>query len=231
MGDNYVDLFATKGLEYILVIAFLVTLVVFWRFLNRPTRRRAGLAAGAEPRGVTTPWFQLPEGFYYHQGHSWAMPEHGDVVTVGIDDFAQKLLGRPSALHLPGAGARLEQGEKGWEILVDGISVPMLSPIDGEVVEVNEEVVDSPDLLSSDPYGQGWLLKIRPSRVKSDLRNLLSGKLAKTWMDQTVDALRGKLPGNLGVVLQDGGVPVSGIAKQLSSDRWPEIAMEFLLSK
>src|SRR3972149_1564335 len=83
MGDNYVDLFETKGLEYILVIAFLVTLVVFWKFLNRPTPRRAGLAAGAEPRGVMTPWFQLPEGFYYHQGHSWAMPEHGDVVTVG----------------------------------------------------------------------------------------------------------------------------------------------------
>lgn len=231
MGNFYVDLFATKGLEYILVIGFLVTLVVFWRFLNRPTRAVSALRAVSERRGAPLGWFLLREGIYYHQGHSWAMPERDDVVRVGMDDFAQKLVGRTQAVKLPPIGARIGQGEKGWELLVDSKSIAMLSPVNGVVIAVNEEIIRAPEVINQDPYERGWLLKVKASKMKTDFKNLLHGKLAGAWIEETVDALRARMAGDLGVVLQEGGIPVVGMAKSISPEKWDEIASEFLLTR
>ncbi len=231
MGDNYVDLFATKGLEYILVIGFLITLVVFWRFLNRSTRVTVAPGRGSQGRGSAVSWFQLREGMYYHQGHSWAMPASDELVRVGIDDFAQKLVGKTQSVKLPRIGDKVEQGETGWELLVGSKSIPMLSPVNGEVTRVNEEVIRSPHLINQDPYEKGWLLEIRASTIRTDLKNLLHGRLASAWLEETVNALRERSAGGLRAVLQDGGVPVDGIAKSLSPDQWVEVARELLLTQ
>jgi glycine cleavage system H lipoate-binding protein len=227
MGDNYVDLFATKGLEYILVIAFLATLVVFWRFLNR----QRGPAPTNPVRRPRVEWFTLGDNLYYHQGHSWAKPEGANAVRVGIDDFAQKLVGKIDSVVLPPIGTRLSQGDVGWKFRVGSKLIELLSPVEGEVVAINEEATMSPELLNRDPYGRGWLVLVKISSLKSNLRNLLSGALAGAWMEQTVEQLRRRMSGNLGVVLQDGGVPVEGIAKSLSRDQWDEVVREFLLTK
>jgi hypothetical protein len=107
----------------------------------------------------------------------------------------------------------------------------MLSPVNGEVIAVNEEIVKSPGLVNQDPYEKGWLLKVKASKMKTDFKNLLHGKLAGAWIEETVDALRARMAGDLGVVLQDGGIPVVGMAKSISPDKWDEIASEFLLTR
>ena len=89
MGSTYVDIFATKGIEYILVITFLVLLIGFWRFLMGGRKPIAAMARAA--RRITRSWFGLPEGVFHHQGHAWAVPEGGDQVRVGLDDFVGKL--------------------------------------------------------------------------------------------------------------------------------------------
>jgi len=224
---RYFDLFATKGLEYLLVLAFLGALILFWRLLNRPARTLA-TARPAGVHGAPTPWFRLPEGFFYHQGHSWAAADGPDVFRVGIDDFAQRLIGRPSAVELPRVGEQIRQGEPGWKLRVDAESVPLLSPLEGEVVDVNEEVLKSPALVNADPYGRGWLMKVRVPRAAGNLKNLLSGRLAAAWMEDTVDALRRAMPAPAAATLQDGGEPITGIAQVLSRDRWTEIAADLL---
>jgi hypothetical protein len=103
--------------------------------------------------------------------------------------------------------------------------------VEGEVIERNEAALRSPGLINSDPYGDGWLIKIRSSRMKANLKGLLHGRLARAWMEMTENALRQKMSGRLGPVLQDGGLPVSGIARGLSSERWDEIARDFLLTR
>ena len=219
-----VDLFATKGVEYLLVLGFLPVLVLFWRLLNE---RRPSPA-----RGVVTPssWFRFDDARFHHQGHSWAMPEGGGVVKIGIDDFAQKLVGIPSSIDLPPVGTRLEQAETGWRMRVDNESIDLLSPVDGEVIDVNESVCRSPELVNRDPYGEGWLMKVRVPRWKTNAGNLLCGAVARTWMDEATAALRARMVTSVGPVLQDGGVPVAGIAKSLSENEWQEIAREFLLT-
>ena len=220
-----VDLFATKGIEYLLVLGFLPALALFWRLLNERRPSPAG--------GVVNPdaWFRIDDARFHHQGHSWAMPEGGGVVKIGIDDFAQKLVGIPGSIDLPPLGTRLEQAETGWRIRVENESIDMLSPVDGEVVDVNEIVYRSPELVNRDPYGEGWLMKVRVPRWKANVGNLLCGAVARKWMDETTAALRARMVTSVGPVLQDGGVPVSGIAKSLSEDRWQEIAREFLLTR
>jgi len=232
MGDfSYVDIFATKGIEYLFVLGFLLVLILFWRLLNPPQQVAVAAGAATPYPARLSEWFRLAGERYYHPGHSWVMPEGKNVVKVGVDDFAQKLVGTPNAISLPRPGDRLEQGDKGWQLRVDSKSVAMLSPVHGEVLAVNEEILKSPELINQDPYGDGWLMKVSAPRLKANLRNLLSGKLARAWMHETEKALREKMTGGLGLALQDGGVPVAGIAKNLSPDSWDEIAGEFLLSR
>jgi glycine cleavage system H lipoate-binding protein len=228
-GTIGVDQFATKGIEYLMVIGFLVALVLFWRFLNVPGRRSAP-RDGFAPVGTTNRWFAVPEEVYYHPGHSWVLPEGGKFVRIGVDDFAQKLLGKPGNWKLPEVGAQVEQGAPGWGMEVDSKSFDFLSPVDGVVVSRNEAVLRSPDLVNSDPYGDGWLLEIRTSRLEPNIKSLLRGSQAEAWMGANEKSLFEYMPKELGVVMQDGGIPVTGIARALSEDGWESIAREFLLT-
>jgi glycine cleavage system H protein len=225
---TYVDMFATKGIEYIVVISFLLILVPFWIALNKPVlKSRKSKKALAAIRS----WFSFHEDHYYHQGHSWALPIGDNIFRVGMDDFAQKLVGEPESIDLPEVGDSLTQGDKGWHLNSDSKSVDMLSPVNGTVVRINEDILTEPGLVNKSPYEQGWLLEIRVPKAKKEMNNLLSGNLAKNWMSDTVAALRLKMGGELGLVMQDGGIPVSGFAKSLSSDNWDDVAAEFLRTK
>lgn len=223
--------FATKGAEYLWVIAFLAALVAFSRALLGRVRPAPGLSYAPLAANAPSRWFDLPGDVYYHPGHSWALPEGGDVVRIGMDDFAQKLLGRPSAVDLPEVGTRLEPGEQGCQIEVDERPFGLLVPVGGEVVARNEAVLRDPELINRDPYGQGWLIEVRGPRVGSGLRALLRGDLARAWLSASERALFERMPSEVGLVMQDGGIPVSGIARALSPRDWERIAGEFLLTR
>jgi glycine cleavage system H lipoate-binding protein len=227
-GFRYEDLFATKHLEYLLVIAFLGCLILFWRFMQNPAGTNLQIA------GMTMPsfsqWFQLPEGFYYHQGHSWAIPQ-GGLVKVGVDDFAQKMIGPINTVDVPPVGSSMEQGVVGWRFHVDSRTIGMLSPVKGEVVEINKAVFENPDIINQDPYGEGWLMRIRPFQKDAGFRNLLTEKLAQAWAAMSADALMERMAGEAGIVYQDGGAPVTGIARVLDPDNWDGLVKEFFLTE
>jgi hypothetical protein len=107
----------------------------------------------------------------------------------------------------------------------------MLSPVDGEVVAVNQEVLRSPEILRQDPYGKGWLLKVKSRRIGAATKNLLSGKLARAWMEDALDKLTPISPENVGPVLADGGLPLEGLARALGGDKWDELARAHLLTE
>ena len=226
-----VDLFATKGIEYLLVIVFLLTLLFFWRLLNKPAVPVPRFRPVTGHPNLPSRWFQLSQDLYYHPGHSWVQPDEEGMMTVGIDDFAQKLVGKPTAIDLPEIGARVEQGAQGLQLQVDSTLIGVLSPVDGEVVATNPAVLETPDLVNQDPYGAGWLMKVKPTRMKSNMKSLLHDRLATAWMNTTEDTLRRMVSTDLGVVLQDGGVPITGIARSLSSDDWDELTRDFLLTR
>jgi len=226
------DFLPTKGIEYLMVIGYLLLLIPAWWMLRRGASPSAATAVA--PARRATPglrgWFRVPEGVLFHPGHTWAVPELGHLLKVGVDDFAQLLVGPPESIRLPAAGSALEIGERGWSFGADGKSVDLLSPVAGEVVEVNPEVIEDPSLVSRDPYGKGWLLKVRPDRPGSAFKNLMPGKIAGEWMESSAEALSAMMGRQLGTVLQDGGVPVAGLARQIDPDAWERVAAELLLT-
>jgi glycine cleavage system H lipoate-binding protein len=224
------DLFATKGIEYLLIIGFLLILAPFWRLVMGSYRKQEVLAVG-RVRAPSYSWFRLDPNRYYHPGHSWALPSEGKVVTVGVDDFAQKLVGAPSAVTLPAPGTPVRQGEVAFTLRVNSRPIDVLSPIDGEVVERNDDVVVAPSLINRDPYGRGWLVRVKPARLRANLRSLLQGDLAQAWLDTARGALQQRIYGDLGVVMQDGGFPATGMAPRIAGDHWEDLVKDFLLTR
>jgi glycine cleavage system H protein len=235
--SGYIDIFSTKGMEYIFILGFIVILVFFWRFLIR-------LEKAHHPEssvGSTSSQTSLPQNLYYHQGHIWVEPEQSNVAKIGMDSFALKLLSRARFADLPRVGSYLEQGEKGWKMSWNSTTINVLSPVDGEVLEVNQEVLDNPWLVDRAPYGEGWLLKVRVPKMKSNLAHLLSGKLATTWMEETTKDFYSKAAFNNNVSSKNTGsyknngastkqLSIKEIAEALPEEKWKELAQEFLLT-
>lgn len=225
-GFRYIDIFSTKGIEYLIVIGFLAGFLVYSRYLRA---RRAAAPAGV-PAADSVEWFRVPEALHFHQGHSWLRQDGGELATVGWDDFARKMVGKVDAVSLPRVGATLRQGEMGWAVVADGVRIPMVSPVDGVVEAVNRKAASDPGVMLRDPYGEGWLVKVRSPRVRTNARNLLSGRLACQWMENSLAALRAGSGGSLGTVYQDGGLPVDGIARALYGDDWGLEVRNFFLT-
>lgn len=226
-GFSFVDIYATKGIEYLLTIAFLSGFLFFAvRFLFRVV----SAPASAESPAENVEWFSVPKGLFFHRGHGWLKRETEDVVRLGIDDYARKLIGSFDAVKLPEVGSTLAQGETGWDIQVDGKTIPMISPVGGQVVAVNKSALTNPSLVSSDPFGEGWLVKVKASKLSVDLKNLLSGDLARRWIEDAVDSLRMESGATVGATMQDGGIPVDGIARALYGEEWTDKVKEQLLT-
>jgi glycine cleavage system H lipoate-binding protein len=203
---------ATKAIEYLLAISYLLLFIPFWRFVNGATVAQA-FAMG---------WFQVPENVHLHRGHSWAKT-FGGAVAVGLDDFAHKMIGPLDSVQFPAVGSALRQGQKAFTVVADGKSFDVLSPVDGNVVALNEVLRAHPSDAVRDPYGTGWLLKVEPRWLTANLKNLVTGDAARRFLDAAAEVLAGRMSPELGVVLQDGGTPVHGIARQIDPEHWDSL--------
>src|SRR5579864_6675266 len=174
--------------------------------------------------------FEVPENVRYHAGHTWALAESRELVRVGMDDFASKLIGKIESITLPQRGRWVRQGQKLWTIFRDGGSVDMVSPIEGTITDVNEAVAKNPELACKDPYGEGWLVTVQAPDSKLNFRNLLSGTLARLWTEAAAMQLRNKMPAFAGALAQDGGVAVDDLTAQLPDEDWATLTREFFLS-
>jgi glycine cleavage system H protein len=174
--------------------------------------------------------FEVPENVRYHAGHTWALAESRELVRVGMDDFASKLVGKIESIALPQRGRWVRQGQKLWTIFRDGKSVDMVSPIEGTITDVNEAVARNPELARKDPYGEGWLVTVQAPDSKLNFRNLLSGTLARLWTEDSALRLRSRMPALAGAVAQDGGVAVDDLTALMPNQDWATVAKEFFLS-
>ena len=175
--------------------------------------------------------FQVPENVRYHAGHTWALSESRELVRVGMDDFASKLVGKIESIALPQRGRWVRQGQKIWTIFRDGKSVDMVSPIEGTVSDVNEAVAKDPSLALKDPFGEGWIVTVQAPDAKVNFRNLLGGALARMWTEDSALRLRKRMPVAMAAALaQDGGVAVDDITAHLPNEDWAALTKEFFLS-
>ena len=113
-----------------------------------------------------------PEDLMYHPEHDWARIE-GETATFGITWYAQDALGEVVFFDVPDVGAAVAKGESYAEIESVKAVSDVIAPLSGEIVAVNTTISEKPETLNEDPYGEGWLLRLRPGN-SGDTRNLLS---------------------------------------------------------
>jgi glycine cleavage system H protein len=114
------------------------------------------------------------EGFYYTQTDEWLKVED-NVGTVGITDYAQDKLGDIVYLEKTGKGKKVKQGETLTAVESVKAASDIYAPISGEVIEVNEKVVEDSSIINKEPYGEGWIAKIRIENA-DELKNLMGAK-------------------------------------------------------
>ncbi len=114
----------------------------------------------------------IPEELKYTKDHEWARIE-GDIVVVGITDYAQGELGDIVFIEFPEEGQTIKQGDPFGTIEAVKAVSDLIAPVSGEVVEINTALDESPETVNSDPYGEGWMIKVKISNPE-ELENLLS---------------------------------------------------------
>lgn len=122
-----------------------------------------------------------PENLKYTSEHEWIRLD-GDVAYVGITDYAQEQLGDIVFVDITSQGETLEQNEVFGTIEVVKTVSDLFLPVSGEVLEQNEALADDPSLVNSDPYGKGWLVKIRPTNM-ADFDKLLDAEAYKALIN------------------------------------------------
>jgi len=105
----------------------------------------------------------IPEDLVYAENHEWVRRQDDGTIRVGITDYAQDALGDVVFVDLPDVGRDLGAGEPFGEIESTKSVSDIYAPVDGEIVDVNAELEDTPELVNQDPYGDGWMIVLRPT--------------------------------------------------------------------
>lgn len=117
----------------------------------------------------------IPADLKYVASHEWLKLEDDGIITVGITDHAQDLLGDVVFVELPEVGREVSADEEIAVVESVKAASDVYAPIAGEIVEINDDLVDSPELANEDPYGKAWFFKIKPTNV-TDYDDLLSAE-------------------------------------------------------
>lgn len=166
--------------------------------------------------------FDLPMGFYFHNGHTWARIESGGNVRVGLDDFTMRVFGGMDSFKLPLFGTVLHKDSPGGEMFKSDNYAKIRVPLGGIVMEVNSELFENPEKARQDPYGDGWLFLLRNDQLKDSVQDLVSDDKAVQWLDGEIADLEKMLEEVSGPMAADGGVladDVLGNVPELGFDR------------
>lgn len=206
-------------------ILLLLTLAVFIVLeLVKSSKKRALTQRRAAPEAQVT--YTIVER-YYHPGHAWMVVNSPEVVTVGVDDFAQRVLGHLSGVQMPLLGTSVRQGEVYATIERGGKFLPQIAPLSGIVVDVNNKLVGRPQLVNTSPFDRGWIAKIAPANLSLEIRNLLHGAVAERWEEAVRSQLIQWFSPPLHSVLQDGGRIAENVSDLMNEQEWERFVQEF----
>ncbi len=218
----------------LLVLAtFLVFIVLDYVLNRRKALHTVPVGAHTVPAptgGDYVEGFRVPEHLSYHPGHSWFVRERKNVVRVGADEFAAALMGKLERIELPKPGQWIRQGQKVLSFYRDGEKTEMVSPTEGEVMEINAEILNNPAAFRQDPYGKGWLISVHVPDEESTARNLVPKGLVTEWMREAVTRLYSRQPVLAGAVAADGGRPADDLLANLPDANWKSTTTEFFLT-
>jgi glycine cleavage system H lipoate-binding protein len=215
------------------LLTFLLILTVM--YFRRPQEAADALQV-APSKAIPAPImlqgtdFEVPQGYCFHPGHTWAVDEGHGNARVGIDAFAGNLFGRIDSIELAALNRWVRQGQKLCTVKREGRSIDLLSPVEGVLVSLNHELLKNPNLIVEDPYKNGWMCVIKAPELDINTKNLLQGAVVTPWLQNSVARLVARLQQLSPALGQDGGLPVKGLLFQIDAGVRQHLAQEFFLT-
>lgn len=233
-GFSYVNIFDTKGIEYIIIIAFLLLIIPFWSLLNRPLKIRSGIRNAFS--SISASLMNVPQGVFFSNNHTWAHMLRSGNARIGVDNLLINLTGDVSVKMVRNPGSTVRKGDVISEIEREGKKLAITAPVSGEITGINQALLSDPSMLQEDPYGKGWICSIKPTDWLTDINGFHIAEGANTWLRKELDRIRDFLavtankynPESQAVYMQDGGELAEYPLASMPKEAWDDFQAEFL---
>jgi glycine cleavage system H protein len=233
-GFSYNNIFDTKGIEYLIIIAFLVMIIPFWIIINK----QAGIAKQIKKTIdiLSDSILRIPQGLFYSNNHTWTHLEESGTAKVGLDDLLLHITGEVKFSNLKSPGNFINKGDLLADINQEGKLLQIYSPISGRIMNTNTVLCESPGLINEDPYGKGWIYKIKPSEWIAETNSYHLADEAIAWSKRELERLKDFLAISMEkysretsmVILQDGGELCDKPLSALPDEVWQDFQKSFL---
>ncbi len=174
--------------------------------------------------------FKVPQGYYFHRGHTWIKVEEASSVRVGIDEFALRLLGPLDRVEAPLMGKEIKQGRADIGVFRGEHKAKFLSPVSGVVTAINPKLREEGKLANREPYSDGWVLSVHSTTLRQDLKNLMIHTESGDFMEGEVERLYEVIEEVAGPLAADGGHLGDDIFGHMPQLGWERLAKTFLKS-
>ncbi|MGA2622916.1 MAG: glycine cleavage system protein H [Bacteroidota bacterium] len=218
-----------------MTVLFVVGTIVFFFVIDFAVRKLRGESLLPAVRPAQIPHYpvRIPEGIFFAKSHTWISLFPSGKIRLGVDDFVGRLLKTPEVIFLRKPGDSVKKGDPLMQLKSAKHVLTISSPLDGDVLEANEELADHSELLQQSLFDNGWGYVIKPKR-STEVKEMLLGNEARTWIRNEFRRLRELLialatPGTVEpAFLQDGGLPTVGVLDNMDDEAWQTVEHEFL---
>ena len=230
---HYYDLFATKGIEYLITIVFFLSLIPLWMVLNGKVpvaARKVKAMAGALSLGRLA----IPQGLFYNTDHTWAFLNTKGLARVGIDDFLRKAVGEVEVKPEVMPGQAIKKGDLMAQLICGDKTLNVFAPVSGKVMQHNNAMHIPSD--QGNPYKNAWLMELKPENWFAETQSFVFAEKAQEWMKSEIERFRDFVsltaqkysPEPAMVALQDGGEPREQVMREMPDEAWDEFQDAFL---
>ena len=232
-GFSYTNIFETKGIEYLVVIGFLLLIVPFWILLNRPLKVKEKIKSlGVLMLSI----LRIPQGIFYSKNHTWTYLESSGNARIGLDDLLLHITGAVEVTNIRNSGEKVNRGDIIAHISHDGKQLEIASPLTGEVLSVNALLKEVPETLNRDPFEKGWICKLKPEKWLEETRSFYFADAAVEWTKRELDRFKDFISVSVQkqygetspVILQEGGELRDNPLSELPDDIWKDFQQSFL---
>lgn len=172
--------------------------------------------------------FEIPQGYYFHKGHTWVRIEEGASARIGMDDFALRLLGPLDAIRAPLIGKRIKRNNADIRVARGENQADILSPINGVVTACNVSLMEKGSTANDDPYSNGWVLMVQPDNLREDLGELMINRESEDFIRDETDELYRIVEEVSGPLAADGGSFSRDIFGNMPELEWARLTRVFL---
>jgi len=172
--------------------------------------------------------FKIPQGYYFHRGHTWAKIEEGRSVRVGMDDFSLRLLGPLDTVVAPLVGKEVQQDQGDIMVRRGEHTAKVRSPVTGVVTAINPSVRENGQLANEHPFSEGWILRVHAKNLRQDLKDLMLNTETVGFLREEIDDLYRMIEETVGPLIVDGGFLGDDIFGNVPQIGWEKLTRRFL---